>query len=61
MVYEILKYQNPETFKKLCEVFKIKKEELCPSSGEIGWFDAAFEMTHDSEGRYLDYTGGRKK
>lgn len=60
LICEILKYKSPETFKQLCKEFRIKEEELPLSPGELGYFNAAYEMVHDSEGRYLDYTGGRR-
>ena len=60
-LHEILKVKQPEEFSLLCEEFHINESDLQKTPGEVGWFDTFYEMTHDSEGRYLDYTrGGRK-
>jgi len=59
LIHEILRYQNPQLLKKLCELFKIDEEDLFSSRAELGYFDAFYEMTHDSEGRYLNYNRGR--
>lgn len=60
LIHEILKSQNPILLRKLCETFHIDEDDLLPSKVELGYFNAFYEMTHDSEGRYLDYTRGRK-
>lgn len=60
LIHEILKSQDPILLRKLCETFKIEEDDLLPSKIELGYFNPAYEMTHDSEGRYLDYTRGRK-
>lgn len=61
LLCEILKYKSPLVFRKLCEEFHIKEEDLPLTPGEIGYFDAFYEMVHDSEGRYLNYAkGGRQ-
>jgi len=58
-IHEILRCQNPQLLKKLCELFKIDEEDLISSKTELGYFNAFYEMTHDSEGRYLNYNRGR--
>ncbi len=61
LLCEILKVKQPAEFFLLCELFGINENDLQKTPGEIGYFDAFYEMTHDSEGRFLDYTGGRGK
>lgn len=56
LIYEILKYKSPNIFRQLCEDFHLKEDDFPLSPGEVGYFDAFFEMTHDSEGRYLNYS-----
>lgn len=61
LVHEILREKQPEVFLVLLQAFGISKEDLQNVPGDPGWFDAAWEMTHDAEGRYLDYTSRGSK
>lgn len=54
-ICEILQAKQPETFVLLCNLFGIDVGELL-TSNDIGYFDPAYEMAHDSEDRYLNYS-----
>ncbi|BER92706.1 hypothetical protein M15_14500 [Atrimonas thermophila] len=60
-MHEILKAKQPDVFSVLLQVFGIREEDLQAVPEDPGWFDPAWEMVHDSEGRYLDYTARGKK
>jgi len=51
-VYEILMSKNPELCRYICELFCV--EVRVERNVEV-FVDWAWEMTHDSEGRYLNY------
>ena len=55
LIYEIIKHKQPEEFGVLCELFNVKKDNFI-TAGEEVWFNTSWEMTHDSEGRYLNYS-----
>lgn len=55
-LHEILKVKQPEEFTLLCSLFGIDESGLQKSPNEMDWFDPVWEMTHDSEGRYLNYS-----
>ncbi len=54
-ICEILQAKQPETFGILCRLFGIDVNKLL-TSNNIGYFDPIYEMTHDSEDRYLNYS-----
>ena len=56
LLCEILKVKQPEEFVLLCTLFGIDDKDLQKSSNEVDWFNPAWEMTHDSEGQYLNYS-----
>ncbi len=59
-ICEILRAKQPETFTILCGLFGIDTDKLL-TPNEIGYFDPAYEMTHDSEDRYLNYSSRGNK
>lgn len=56
LLHEILKAKQLKEFTLLCILFGIDEKDLQKSPNEMDWFDPAWEMTHDSEGRYLNYS-----
>lgn len=56
LVHEILKVKQPAEFVLLYTLFGIDESDLQKSPNEMDWFDPAWEMTHDSEDRYLNYS-----
>lgn len=62
LICQILERTNPDVLQKLCSEFGIDLHDSLPfvTETDLGYFDPAYEMTHDSEGRYLDYTRGRR-
>ena len=54
LLCEILKVKQPAEFVLLCSLFGIDESDLQKS--QMDWFDPVWEMTHDSEGRYLNYS-----
>ena len=56
LLCEILKVKQPAEFILLCTLFGIDEKDLQKSSNEVDWFNPAWEMTHDSEGQYLNYS-----
>lgn len=60
-IHEILKAKQPDVFYVLCKAFGISEEDLQRGLEESGWFDPAWEMTHDSDDRYLNYTARARR
>lgn len=60
-LHEVLRVKQPDVFWMLLQAFGLKEEDLQEPPQEMDWFDAKYEMVHDSEGRYLDYTARGKK
>lgn len=56
LLHEILEVKQPDVFVLLCTLFGIDEKDLQKSSNEVDWFNPAWEMTHDSEGQYLNYS-----
>lgn len=54
LIHEILLVKQPDVLCVLCRLFNIK--ELRKKPLHDSYFDPFWEMTHDSEGRYLDYS-----
>ena len=55
LIYEIIKHKQPEEFGMLCELFNVEEDNFI-AAGEEVYYNPAWEMTHDSEGRYLNYS-----
>ena len=55
LIYEIIKHKQPEEFGMLCELFNVEEDNFI-AAGEEVYLNPAWEMTHDSEGRYLNYS-----
>jgi hypothetical protein len=55
LIYEIIKHKQPEELAWLCKLFNIEEDSFV-TAGEEVWFNPVWEMTHDSEGRYLNYS-----
>ncbi len=60
LLHEILKVKQPDVFLFLCKCFSIDEKEL-QAPVYLDWFDVKYEMTHDSDGRYLNYTSKAHK
>lgn len=56
LICEILRAKQPDVLCLLCKHFKIDEKDFQGAPGEVGYFDPAWEMTHDSEDRYLNYS-----
>lgn len=59
-ICEILQAKQPETFAILCSLFGVDTSKLL-TPNDIGYFDPAYEMVHDSEDRYLNYSSRGNK
>jgi len=59
LIHEYLAQTSPYTLFLLCRKYELKPQQL-RTPGEVEGLDWNWEMTHDVEGRYLDYTGGKR-
>lgn len=61
-IYQILEQNAPEVLDQLRKQYRLEFNDNLPFATEtdIDYFDPAYEMVHDSEGRYLDYTRGHR-